>query len=1510
MSGHLPPTSVKLPEPWRPPQAQTRQDYFDKLSPSDHGIPGRYRSSSVFDSQPGSVASGRGVGGGRTPLWSPNHTPGHQSSGHHFPFPTQRSPRSSNSVNERGIHQPGADVLRNGQQHPHGHRPRAGSPPPTYAPSAAPSFPTSASAPSLSSVGQGARPYSPQGPIPDLTSSSTSGSQQHHKKHHHLQGSTSSEVASASRGWQDYASNPNAPSPGGSASSKAGFSKNIAPPHVDGRPTDYLHPRNRTYATSQGPSPSHSYSHWDSQLGSERSSSWTKHNESTSPPSHHRSEAAPKMSFADPAPGGEADGRHRYNREGKNDHNGISQEARINRGDESSSPATNPATLTNQKKGTSPQAKVTSLAAHKGQDRSRGRSADARHESSTQIGFETRDRSPGRSHPLYGRVDHDEVEDEEDEEEDELEDDADATKEEHDNVLSNPLKLLAQASDAASAKIENGRVESGGRNSIAAAETMGLLAPSSQSSRLATSAAVNLTGLGKPLYGASRLEDMGPPKYWASRTLPPLHPSATASPGPDFGFRSSSRAFPPAFLGNSGRSRSFPATTDLNNEKHSEGSADSATSVGALVSDRVQFFGRSNAITPSTLDHDAWEYREGKARARVRYGNGYSPGGPADMASPGSGSLDAGSVGSAAKGGIVTIGSRSSADNPASDDGIVAILGKRKRSRSRASKAPAIRRKRISASVTGWDTDGDTPVDSRGHASSGIKGNQPSASAQDSGKENGNGSSGEGEAGASRKDYFNLSLFHSKLDDQDGQDPVEVGLVELKEVEKLFDIFFARINPILDLFDPFLHSVAYVRARSAFLTTVISSMAARFSDTPRDAEIASTLDKHWQDNILPLILLGGYKSVEISQAFLILTTYHKPTNRLVDDRSWQFLGFAIRTATEVGVNRKVTPSSVSTMYNEQVCRRVRNRERLWFNLFLYDRTLSAQTGRPWTISEDRMIAQSSMWHRQDFALPEDVSLVSLIKLRRITAQHAETFDMYISSPDRLDGPQNTLALGVGEQSRVERRLAGLEFFRKNANADLERWKETWCMNSEEKIKEVDTSTPAGKYLVRWAPTAKLFYYHSRLLINSLVLQATEEHQDSILHSPVSVDCWTSAIALIDTVLHDFKEEGIVTCSNDRVVMAVYAAVSALRLTKLDRQYPFVKKDTIIELVRPYGRYLRYILHAWEPSAASTSPGETPSDPITAENQDEKSAERVEQAKELPAVSIPSEKETSEKDGSEGVDRAPQAITSDPAASSKDEEKPLESRKDEHASPVLKDKTKVQSRPTSAAGQNEAGLVFSAGSGTELVATVCDKTPAKESTGLSRADYGMDVDPQPIVSKPNSSPPLRDEQVSDAVAQLVAGVEMGQDLGSSGMVNSGGANWQPSASNLPLAMKDGTEGLGATTVAPFPNPALLNNAGVPTAPVTMMPTGPLDDGQAVAAAAAAAAAVAGVVNNPAGQTSRGGAAVAVAPANEVDTAALASDEAIERMWNYMTSFEPSGLSSAFWQPQTTWNLGGQ
>lgn len=43
-------------------------------------------------------------------------------------------------------------------------------------------------------------------------------------------------------------------------------------------------------------------------------------------------------------------------------------------------------------------------------------------------------------------------------------------------------------------------------------------------------------------------------------------------------------------------------------------------------------------------------------------------------------------------------------------------------------------------------------------------------------------------------------------------------------------------------------------------------------------------------------LLNGWKSVELAQAYILLSTYAVPARRWEEDRSWLYIGLAIRSA--------------------------------------------------------------------------------------------------------------------------------------------------------------------------------------------------------------------------------------------------------------------------------------------------------------------------------------------------------------------------------------------------------------------------------------------------------------------------------------------------------------------------------------------------------------------------------------------------------------------------------------
>lgn len=834
--------------------------------------------------------------------------------------------------------------------------------------------------------------------------------------------------------------------------------------------------------------------------------------------------------------------------------------------------------------------------------------------------------SKGRMRSSTRELENDEgQEDDDDLEEDQLNEDE--VGEHDDDALVTPLSLLAHASDAA-ATLKQGATErrnSFGKQRMGAA-TMGLISPPVP--RLAPPRrwfdSGRLPHLGSQLPNTSSLSLHKTLSPILSRTPQRDYMRAgsgrTTSMAPPFGSlsRPASHAVTqrnmtntPPGLGSIGRSRSY-TTVELVNRPQSTFSPPRARGeedreVGrSVVTDlerRAEVLGEGvyqtapkfedgqvgNSITPSTLDHEAWEYRDGRARTRKSFsGTSHSEesikqnvvsseAAPSSKSSPSA-------TGTTAKA-CDTSRDRGAKDRPdrAKDGADVAASTQQPR------RWQILRRPLLDGNQEGNGEWSGTEAESQ-----------------------------ESETlGASHRDFFALSIFHSKMDNELDMDPVQLGLVELREVEKLFDVFFARINPLLNMLDPFLHSVYYVRSRSALLTTVIAAMAARLSDNGRDAELAVRLERFWRHRLVPEVLLGGYKSVELSQAFLILSLYHKPTNRLSDDRSWQYLGFAIRIATEVGVNRITLPNE-SVRENEQVRRRVRNRSRLWISLFLSDRNLCFQTGRPWTISEDEMIIHSNLWHTEDFALPEDARLISSIKLTRVVGDYGQAIK------DIAEGKRATL----GNPYQWKEDVKSLQYCLAEALGAMERWRDVWCTGSLEDRPDGSQSQAVANSLEAWQPGAKGRYYYGRLNLCSRVLQALERMRSVVLATAeakgmperikaaiddidalvqrISLDAWQCALDMMDTLLPESEQTDLCAAPNQTAIMAIYCALAALRLNRLSQRSTEGPKNPLEQVTVPrckalvaaliqagrtpkhrngaatsYGLYLEGIVTLWE-----------------------------------------------------------------------------------------------------------------------------------------------------------------------------------------------------------------------------------------------------------------------------------------------------------------------------------------
>lgn len=137
-----------------------------------------------------------------------------------------------------------------------------------------------------------------------------------------------------------------------------------------------------------------------------------------------------------------------------------------------------------------------------------------------------------------------------------------------------------------------------------------------------------------------------------------------------------------------------------------------------------------------------------------------------------------------------------------------------------------------------------------------------------------------------------------------------------------------KLNPYVSQLDPHLHSLAYVRQKSSFLlSTVLAAASKSF-----EPAVYPSLHAHAEKLFLEAFRHGD-KSTETIQAIMILTYWKEPN----DTRAWMSVGFAIRMAMELGWHTLGSVPNLPVECTEVRQRELRNDERTWLVLFVYDR---------------------------------------------------------------------------------------------------------------------------------------------------------------------------------------------------------------------------------------------------------------------------------------------------------------------------------------------------------------------------------------------------------------------------------------------------------------------------------------------------------------------------------------------------------------------------------------------
>ncbi|EGO21638.1 hypothetical protein SERLADRAFT_351153 [Serpula lacrymans var. lacrymans S7.9] len=344
------------------------------------------------------------------------------------------------------------------------------------------------------------------------------------------------------------------------------------------------------------------------------------------------------------------------------------------------------------------------------------------------------------------------------------------------------------------------------------------------------------------------------------------------------------------------------------------------------------------------------------------------------------------------------------------------------------------------------------------------------------------------------------------------QDPISAGLIDETKAKVLFDAIFLRLNPFINLFDPALHSVAYVRSKCPFLFTTLIMAGCKFFEPSLYKECLKLAH-----DMAVRAFADAWKRVEVVQAFACLTYWREHD----DNRTWTYIGYACRMAVELGLNRfHAKPPTHETEFQR---RERRNRERTYLVLFVHDRSLSMQTGRHWMLPEDDFIRHSAAWHEEGGApiRCEDVVVSAFVQLRRIAT---ETTDMVYTNRNLSDGSSTDV---------------NVDIVLKNCNGKLAQWMITW----ENEMQRAGGESFHFSFL-------HFFRHYVRLFLNSFGVQVSLAPNNRTAAQLRALSaCFNSALDVLRIASKEFKALGVLRYGQDSTtVMTAYSAIFLLKVS--------------------------------------------------------------------------------------------------------------------------------------------------------------------------------------------------------------------------------------------------------------------------------------------------------------------------------------------------------------------------
>ncbi|KAJ5657394.1 uncharacterized protein N7484_001043 [Penicillium longicatenatum] len=394
--------------------------------------------------------------------------------------------------------------------------------------------------------------------------------------------------------------------------------------------------------------------------------------------------------------------------------------------------------------------------------------------------------------------------------------------------------------------------------------------------------------------------------------------------------------------------------------------------------------------------------------------------------------------------------------------------------------------------------------------------------------------------------YFKRPLQDSLRDVGPDVDPIDLGLITMEEAYYLFPIYFTRLHPINGILDPVLHTPEFVRSRSALLFTWVLALTAQFDHA--SASIAKRLRLHGE-KLSKHVHTRGFKSVEIVQGYYISLLSATPAETLAKERSWLYTMHAFGVAAELGLDQhsdteeSQTGLGLSSFHQERGAsvfplitdaitnqipsqcegkdtsydqRLIRNRERTWFRILLWERANSAAYGRIHSFPETALTKGIERWWMHPLADPTDRHTSAFIALRRILA-----------------------SLNSDLRDKQDTHPADAHWVRDLVDNTLQPWCSAWLG---------DMATGASCSTEQLSNTfLQYVYLHGRLWTLSIALNNSKGQNGN--EADIRNDCFEAAINACEMAVHDLEAIGepLYGMLAPTWAMISYAAVLALKL---------------------------------------------------------------------------------------------------------------------------------------------------------------------------------------------------------------------------------------------------------------------------------------------------------------------------------------------------------------------------